>query len=68
MAVKIPEVDEMMEKAQEKVEQIRKAKEKTAGVQPIDDIIFAQNIPHYNPEWKHSPNWTPILLHWFAGT
>ena len=63
VAVKIPEVDDMLEKAQEKVDQIRKAKEKMAGLQPIDDIIFAQNIPQYNPEWKHSLNgWSTSYL------
>ena len=56
VAVKIPEVDEMFERAQAKVDAIRKAKEKTGGLRPIDEVIFVQNVPTYNPEWKHSTN------------
>ena len=44
----------MLERAQQKVEAIRKAKEATSGVRPIDQIIFAQNCPTWNPEWAHS--------------
>ena len=40
VAVGIPEVDKMMEKAQAKVEAIQKTKEVTAGAQPIDKVIF----------------------------
>ena len=54
VAVRIPEVDDMMAKAQEKVDAIRRAKARTAGVSPIDEVIFAQNVPTYNPEWEHS--------------
>ena len=54
VAVRIPEVDDMMAKAQEKVDSIRRAKARTAGVSPIDEVVFAQNIPTYNPEWEHS--------------
>ena len=50
VAVKIPEVDDMLERAQQKVEAIRKAKEATSGVRPIDQVIFAQNCPTWNPE------------------
>ena len=56
VTVKIPEVDEMMERAQEKVDAIKRGKECTQGIQPIDKVIFAQNVPTYNLEWKHSPN------------
>ena len=54
VAVKIPEVDEMMQRAQDKVDAIWRVQLRTAGARPIDDVIFAQNIPTYNPEWQHS--------------
>ena len=54
VAVKIPEVDEMMQRAQDKVDAIRRVKIRTGGVHPIDEVVFAQNIPTYNPEWQHS--------------
>ena len=50
VAVKIPEVDEMMRRAQDKVDAIRRVQLRTAGVRPIDEAVFAQNIPTYNPE------------------
>ena len=25
-------------------------------LKPIDEVVFAQNVPKYNPEWEHSPN------------
>ena len=56
VAIKIPEVDEMMARAQQKVDAIRKAKQKVGELKPIDDVVFAQNIPKYNAEWEHSPN------------
>ena len=49
VAIKIPEVDDMIAIAEQKVEAIRQAK-------PIDEVVFAQNVPKYNPEWEHSPN------------
>ena len=54
VAVKIPEVDEMLQRAQDKVDAIRRVKAKTAGVSPIDEVVLAQNVPTYNPEWQHS--------------
>ena len=54
VAVKIPEVDEMIQRAQDKVDAIRRVKIRTAGVRPIDEVVFAQIIPTYNPEWQHS--------------
>ena len=27
---------------------------RTAGSHPIDEVVFAQNVPTYNPEWQHS--------------
>ena len=27
---------------------------RTAGSRPIDEVVFAQNVPTYNPEWQHS--------------
>ena len=53
VAVKIPEVDDMLERAQQKVEAIRKAKELTSRVRPIDQVVFAQNCPTWNPEWAY---------------
>ena len=52
VAIKIPEVDEMMARAQQKVDAIRQAKQP----KPIDEVVFAQNVPKYNLEWEHSPN------------
>ena len=48
VAVRIPEVDKMVKKAQAKVEVIQKAKEATARARPIDKVIFIQNCPMYN--------------------
>ena len=50
VAIKIPEVDDMIARVQEKVDAIKRAKEKTGGLQPIDEVVFAQNVPKYNPE------------------
>ena len=54
VAVRILEVDEMMQRAQDKVDVIRRVKNRTGGVRPIDEVVFAQNVPTYNPEWQHS--------------
>ena len=56
VAIKIPEVDDMMARAQEKVDAIRQAKQKVGELKPIDEVVFAQNVLKYNPEWEHSPN------------
>ena len=56
VAIKIPEVDDMIARAEQKVEVIRQAKQKVGELKPIDEVVFAQNIPKYNPEWEHSPN------------
>ena len=56
VAIKIPEVDEMMARAQQKVEVVRQAKQKVGELKPIDEVVFAQNVWKYNPEWEHSPN------------
>ena len=56
VAIKIPEVDDMMVRAQEKVDAIRQAKQRVGELKPIDEVVFAQNVPKYNPEWEHSPN------------
>ena len=55
VAIKIPEVDDMIARAEQKVEAIRQAKQKVGELKPIDEVVFAQNIPKYNPEWEHSP-------------
>ena len=59
VAVKIPEVDDMLERAQQKVEAIKKAKEATSTVRPIDEVVFAQNCPTWNPEWSYSKEGKP---------
>ena len=56
MAIKIPEVDEMIARAEQKVEVIRQVKQKVGELKSIDEVVFAQNVPKYNPEWEHSPN------------
>ena len=56
VAIKILEVDDMMGRAQEKVDAIRQAKQKVGELRPIDEVVFAQNVPKFNPEWKHSLN------------
>ena len=56
VAIKIPEVDKMMARAEQKVEAIRQAKQKVGELKSIDEVVFAQNVPKYNPEWEHSPN------------
>ena len=54
VAVKIPEVDDMLQRAQDKVDMIKWVQSVTAGARPIDEVVFAQNVPTYNPEWQHS--------------
>ena len=56
VAIKIPEVDDMIARAQEKVDTIKQAKQKVGELRPIDEVVFAQNVPKYNPEWEHLPN------------
>ena len=56
VAIKIPEVDEMMARAQQKVDAIRQARQKVGELKPIDEVVFAQNVLKYNLEWEHSPN------------
>ena len=56
MAIKIPEVDDMMARAQQKVDVIRQVKQKVDKLRPIDKVVFTQNVPKYNPEWEHSTN------------
>ena len=56
VAIKIPEVDDMIARAEQKVEAIRQAKQKVGELKAIDEVVFAQNVPKYNPEWEHSSN------------
>ena len=56
VASQIPEVDDMIARAEQKVEAIRQAKQKIGELKAIDEVVFAQNVPKYNPEWEHSPN------------
>ena len=70
MAIKIPEVDDMIARAQEKVDAIKQAKQKVGELQPIDEVVFAQNVPKYNPEWEHSlMEERPVILQcWYVDT
>ena len=54
VVVKIPKVDDMLQRAQDKVDAIKRLQAMTAGARPIDEVIFTQNLPTYNPEWQHS--------------
>ena len=56
VAIKIPEVDDMIAQVQEKVDAIKQAKQNVGELRPIDEVVFAQNVPKYNPEWEHSLN------------
>ena len=56
MAIKIPEVDDMIVRAEQKVEAIRQAKQKVGELKLIDEVVFAHNVPKYNLEWELSPN------------
>ena len=56
VAIKIPEVDDMIARVPEKVDANKKAKQKVGELRPIDEVLFAQNFPKYNLEWEHSPN------------
>ena len=56
VAIKIPKVDDMIARAQEKVDAIRQVKQKVGELKQMDEVVFAQNVPKYNPEWEHSPN------------
>ena len=44
----------MLERAQEKVNVINRAKQATAGARPIDEVIFVQNCSMYNLDWAHA--------------
>ena len=44
----------MMQRAQDKVDAIRRVQIRTGRIRLIDEVIFAQNVPTYNPEWQHS--------------
>ena len=46
VAVKIPEVDEMMQRAQDKVDAIRRVQLRTAGSRPIDEVVFCAECSH----------------------
>ena len=54
VAVKIQEVDKMLQRAQDKVDAIKRVQLRTAGSCLKDEVVFAQNVPTYNPEWQHS--------------
>ena len=44
------QVDDMLHRAQDKVDAIKRVQLMTAGAQPMDEVVFAQNVPTYNPE------------------
>ena len=45
MAIKIPEVDEMMARVEQKIEAIRQVKQKVGELKLKDEVVFAQNVP-----------------------
>ena len=45
VAIKILEVDDMIARAQAKVDAIKQAKQKVGELWPIDEVVFAQNVP-----------------------
>ena len=49
VAVKIPEVDEMMKRAQDKVDTIKRVQIRTGGVRPIDEVVFCTECTHLQP-------------------
>ena len=69
VAIKIPEVDEMMVRAEQKVEAIRQVKQKVGELKPIDEVVFAQNVPKYNRSGSthRTEEPPPTLRHWYAG-
>ena len=44
VAVKIPEVDEMLQRVQDKVDAIRRVQLRTAGSRPIDEVVFSHKM------------------------
>ena len=49
VSIKIPELDDMIAQAQEKVDAIKQAKQKVSEWQPINEVMFTQNVSKYNP-------------------
>ena len=45
---KILQVDQMLQRAQDKVDAIKRVQSMTAGARPIDEVVFGQNVPTYN--------------------
>ena len=49
VAVKIPEVDEMLQRVQDKVDTIRRVQLRTAGSRPIDEVVFGAERSYLQP-------------------
>ena len=66
--------EELVGKTKEQINAIKKcikqAKQKVSELQPIDEVVFAQNVPKYNPEWEHSlMEERPVILQcWYVDT
>ena len=57
VAIKIPEVDDMIARAQEKVDAIKQAKEKTGELRPIDEVVFCAKRPKIQPGMGTFTKW-----------
>ena len=68
VAIKIPEVDDMIARAQEKVDAIKQAKQKVGELRPIDEVVFAQNVRNITRSGSiHLTEERPVTLqHWYA--
>ena len=63
VAIKIPEVDDMMVRAQEKVDAIRQAKQKVDELRPIDEVVFVQNVRNIIQSGSiHPTDEPPVIL------
>ena len=49
VAVKIPEVDEMLQRAQDKVDAIKRVQLRTVGSRPIDEVVFRTKCSDLQP-------------------
>ena len=49
VAVKIPKVDGMLQRAQDKVDAIRRVQLRTAGSRPIDEVVFCAERSYLQP-------------------
>ena len=62
VAIKIPEVDDMMARVQEKVDAIRQAKQKVSELRPIDEVIFCAKHTEIQARVGALTEWTSHQL------